>query len=143
MGLPARVTDKPRLTHTTAALFSTAAAAELGVGLAVLAFPSPLAEFLLAAPIEGVGVVVARMLGIGITALALTWWLQRDSLEERLRCLAPGFLVYNFGVGVLFLSYALSASRPVPVPWLIAALHLLLGLAFVGTNTFRRHVDSM
>ncbi|MBL8529097.1 MAG: hypothetical protein JNL68_15530 [Burkholderiales bacterium] len=130
---------EPRFARVTGALFAAAALGELGVGFAVLAFPEALAEFLLAAPIEGVGVVIARMLGIALAALGLTWWLARRDLTERRLRLAPGFVGYNLGVGFLFLSYAMAANGPVPVPWLIAELHLLIGLAFAGAMLFRRH----
>jgi hypothetical protein len=138
MNLREPITSTPRLMRITAVLFGVAALAEIGVGIAVLAFPEPVTGFLLTAPIDGVGVVVARMLGIAVIALGLHWWLTRDDLGERpLRC-APGFIVYNLGVGLLFVSYALAANRPVPVPWLIAELHLLAGLAFVGAMLFRQ-----
>jgi hypothetical protein len=114
------------------ALFAVAALGELGVGLAVLAFPEPVTGFLLA-PIEGVGAVVARMLGIAVAGLGLTWWLARDDLRDRLRRLAPGFIVYNLGVGFVFLRYALAVNGPLPVPWVVAGVHLLAGAAFAGT----------
>jgi len=130
---------EPRFARVTGALFAAAALGEFGVGLAVLALPEPVTGFLLAAPIEGVGVVIARMLGIALAALGLTWWLARPDLTERRLRLAPGFVGYNLGVGFLFLSYAMAANRPMPVPWLIAELHLLMGLAFAGAMLFRRH----
>ena len=138
MDLREPIANKPRFMRVTGTLFAVAALGELGVGLAALGFPEAVAEFLLAAPIEGVGAVLARMAGIAVVALGLTWWLARGDLAERLPCLAPGFIGYNLGVGLLFLSYALGADRPVPVPWLIAELHLLAGLAFVGAMLFQQ-----
>lgn len=138
MNLGEPSTSKPRFVRISGALFAVAALGELGVGLATLGFPEAMAEFLLAAPIEGAGVVIARMAGIAVAALGLTWWLARGDLGARLLHLAPGFIGYNLGVGLLFLTYALAANRPVPVPWLIAELHLVAGLAFAGAAVVQR-----
>jgi hypothetical protein len=138
MDLREPITNKPRFMRMTGALFAIAALAELDVGPAVFAFPEAVTGFLLAAPIEGAGVVIARMAGIAVAALGLTWWLARGDLAERLIRFAPGFIFYNLGVGLLFLSYALAANQAIPVPWLIAELHLLAGLTFAGATLFRR-----
>jgi hypothetical protein len=114
-------------------LLTLMALGELGVGVLVLAFPAPVMGLLLAAPVEGVGLVVTRMAGIAVTALGLTWWRARRDLDQRLTRIAPGFLVYNLGVGLLFLAYAATAAGSVPVSWIVAALHLLAGLAFAAT----------
>jgi hypothetical protein len=96
---------------------------ELGIGLAVLAFAGPVMGLLLAATLAGVGLVVARMVGITLIALGLTWWLTRSILQQQLKCIAPGFISYNLGVGLLFLLYALSATQPVPLSWAVAFVH--------------------
>jgi hypothetical protein len=54
---------------------------ELAVGLAVLAFPGPVMGLLLATTPVGIGVVIARVLGIALIALGMTWWLARQLLE--------------------------------------------------------------
>ena len=118
-------------------LFVVAALGELVVGLAVLAFPGPALGLLLAATLGDVGLVVARMVGIAVIALGLTWWLARSVLHRQFKWIAPGFISYNLGVGLLFLLYALAATRPVPLSWVVALVHLLEGLAFTGTVVIR------
>jgi hypothetical protein len=123
-----------QLTHSPARieswLFALAAAGEIAVGLAVLAFPGPVMELLLAETIVGIGLIVARMFGLAIIALGMTWWLTRSDLHRQLKRMAPGFIIYNLGVGIVFLLYALLATRPVPFSWAVALLHLLVGVAF-------------
>jgi hypothetical protein len=118
-------------------LLVVAALGELAVGLAVLVSPGPVTELLLAATLAGVGLVVARVLGIAVIALGLTWWLARSFLHQQLKCIAPGFISYNLGVGLLFLFYALAATRPVPLSWAVALVHLLQGLTFTATVVIR------
>jgi hypothetical protein len=130
------------LTHSLAAriaswLFALGAVGELAAGIAVLAFPGPVMGLLLAAPLVGIGLVIARMLGIAVIALGMTWWLARSDLHRQLRRMAPGFIGYNLGVGMLFLLYALVVTRPVPLSWAVALVHLLVGLAFSTTIVIR------
>jgi hypothetical protein len=130
------------VTHSLAAriasrLFALGAIGELTVGLAVLAFPGPVMGLLLAATLVGIGLVIARMLGIAVIALGMTWWLARNDLHRQLRRMAPGFIGYNLGVGTLFLLYALVVTRPVPLSWAVALVHLMVGLAFSATLVVR------
>lgn len=113
-------------------LLTVMALCELGVGLLVLAFPGPVTSSLLSVPVEGAGLVIARMAGIAIAALGLTWWHARRDLGQRLTRVAPGFVVYNLGVGLVFLGYAATASVTAPLSWVAAAAHLFAGLAFVA-----------
>jgi len=130
--------EPPQLPNHTLApplaglLLTVMALAELGVGLLVLAFPGPVTGLLLAVPAEGVGLVVARMAGIAIAALGLTWWHARRDVDQRLTRIVPGFLVYNLGVGLLFLAYAVTASAAVPLSWVAAVAHLVGGFAFAA-----------
>jgi hypothetical protein len=110
---------------------------ELSVGLAVLAFPGPVKGLLLAATLVGIGLVIARMLGTAVIALGITWWLARSDVHRQLRRMAPGFIGYNPGVGMLFLLYALVVTRPVPLSWAVALVHLLVGFAFSATVVIR------
>jgi hypothetical protein len=98
--------------------------------LAVLAFPGAVMGLLLATTLEGLSLVIARMLGLAIMALGVTWWLAGSDLQQQLRRIAPGFIIYNVGMGVLFLCYALSSARA--VPWAVALVHLLVGFAFTA-----------
>jgi len=48
---------------------------------------------------------------------------------------APGFIVYNLAVGLLFVLHALAAARPAILPWIVGLVHLVasvgLGLTFL------------
>ena len=107
-------------------LFGVSALGELIVGLAAVAFPQTVLGFLLKAPVVDAAVVIARMLGITLAALGLTWWFASNDRHGLGRCTA-GFLAYNLGIGLLFLLLALDSPR-VPVLWVVASLHLLAGL---------------
>ena len=105
---------------------------ELVVGVAGAVFPAAVMRFLLGTPIEGVATIVARMAGIAVAALGIAWWTDRNRLDaQRLRDIAPGYLVYNLGIGLLFLTYTWGADRFLAVAWLVAAVHLFFGSAFV------------
>jgi hypothetical protein len=87
--------------------------------------------FLLGAPLEGAGTVAARMMGIAVAALGLAWWPDRHRLDPpRLRQVAAGFIGYNVAVGLLFLAHAWTVDQPIPVSWLVGAVHVLTGCAF-------------
>jgi hypothetical protein len=119
-------------------LFEACAVGEITVGIAVALFPRAVSALLLGAPIADVGAVIARLAGVAIAMLGLTWWLARGDLDTRLTSIAPGFFGYNIGAGLLFLSYALGATAPVTVAWLVAAAHLLVAFTFFAAVLVRR-----
>ena len=123
------LTQTDSIAHRAARLiFTLGALGEIGVGLLVALFPGPVMGFLLGAPLDPAGTVAARMIGITVAALGVTWWAGRKGLDtRRLHENAGGFLVYNVGVGLLFLAHAAMADRSLPVAWLVAGGHLLLG----------------
>lgn len=146
-------TQTDSIAHRAARLiFTLGALGEMVVGLLVALFPGPVMGFLLGAPLDSTGAVAARMIGITVAALGVTWWANRKSLDtRRLHEFAGGFLIYNFGVGFLFLAHAAMADRSLPIAWLVAAGHLLLGSAYLiavlrlrsgtqvdGPNPFKR-----
>jgi hypothetical protein len=110
-----------RAAHVVLAL---ATLGEVGIGIAGLVYPQIIA-LLMDARLDAGGLMVARMLGVAVLALGLTWWVARDDPRRVVRH-AAGFLVYNFGIGVLFALVAASAAQPA-LPALVAALHLLVG----------------
>lgn len=101
---------------------------EMLVALAILALPREVTLLLVDAPLEGRGLLVARMMGVAVLALGVTWWIARNDADRVSRCSA-GFIVYNLGVGALFGWAALAASHPA-IPWIVCGLHLVSGLGF-------------
>ena len=113
-------------------IFTLGAVGEIGAGLLVALLPGAVMGFLLGAPLDSTGTVAARMIGITLAALGVTWWVARTNLDaRRLYESSSGFLIYNFGVGLLFLVHAATADRALPVAWIVAAAHLLLGAAYL------------
>lgn len=112
--------------HVAWLVLSLGAAGEIAVGAAVLVFPSLLGT-LLDAPLDEVGLLVARILGCAILALGTTWWLARGGPGGLARC-TTGFLVYNLGLGALFLLHAVREAQTTPLPWAVGVVHVLLGL---------------
>jgi hypothetical protein len=105
-------------------LLALSAAGEIGVGVFAILMPAAVVALLAAAPIEGVALMVARMAGVAIVALGIDWWRARGQLDVAgLRRVAPGFLGYNLGIGLLFLARALELAGQ-PIPWIVAIAHL-------------------
>lgn len=119
-------------------LLTLGAAGEIGVGLLVAALPALVMGLLLGAPLDRTGELAARIMGIAAAALGLSWWPDRNRLDpRRLRQIAPSFVGYNLGVGLLFLARSVAIGRALSVSSLVAAVHLLLAVAFavIGWRT--------
>src|SRR5215468_1966337 len=109
-------------------LFVAAALGEIAVGLVVLAFPQVLA-LLVAGAFDGAGLLAERMVGAAICALGVTWWIARNDPPPQVWARhGAGFLIYNFGVGALFVVRALTVTDAA-LPWIVGVVHLLAGLA--------------
>jgi hypothetical protein len=115
-------------------LFLLSTLGEMGVGIAVLAFPEILA-LLLDMRLDAAGLLAARMLGSAVLAIGITWWVARRD-PQRISRYAAGFIVYNLGFGVLFVFTAAHASRPA-LPCLVAVVHLLAGAGMVAAVLLR------
>jgi len=121
--------DSSAAARTARLLFCVSALGEIGVGVLVLLFPQILA-FLMAASLDPAALLVARMLGSAALALGVMWWVsRREPVVQLLSRYLAGYLIYNLGMGVLFVFCAIAASEPV-VPWIVAIGHLLLGVGF-------------
>jgi hypothetical protein len=120
---------RSRAARVSRLLFMAGAVGELCVGAALVLLPADAIGLLLNAALSGASLVVARVLGIALIALGLTWWSARRA-PAALRSRAVGFLAYNLGMGLLLLLLALLAGRFAAVLWLVAWLHLLTGLGF-------------
>jgi hypothetical protein len=112
-------------------LFCAGALGEIGTGLLLLVFPR-LVGILINAAVDVPGLLIARVFGSTILALGVTWWIAKNEPLERLTSgYLPGFLIYNLGVGVLFVLRALAASEPA-WPWLVATVHVVAGVGFAA-----------
>lgn len=119
-------------------LLAVSAFGEMAVGLTVAAWPGQTMSLLLGMPVAGTGEIAARMCGIAVAALGATWWIDRRHLDGvRLRRLAPSFIGYNAGTGLLLLAHALSAERLLVVAWAVAATHLAAAGAYVAALAVR------
>ena len=117
--------------RTAETLLTLSALGEIVVGLLVALLPVAVSSLLLAAPVEGTGVVATRLVGVAFAAQGIAWWLDRKQLEpKRLRQVAVGYIAFNLGIGLVFLIYSAMAGRFLPMPWLVSAVHLLLGGTF-------------
>lgn len=118
-------------------LLALVALGEMTVGVLIALFPS-VGAVLIGAPLEGAGLLVARMLGVAVLVIGLTWWLGRRE-SERIARHAPGFIVYNLGIGALFAMAAMSSSQPL-IPWILGIVHIVSGATFavvVGAGAYQ------
>ena len=58
-------------------LVALMAIGEMSVGMVILALPREVALLLVDASLDGRGPIVARMMGIAVLALGITWWMAR------------------------------------------------------------------
>ena len=90
---------------------------EVSVGLGLLLAPAALAEMLLRAPLDGTGLVIARLAGGGLLAVGLACWSARRTPTTAAGLgVCRGFLAYNVvACAVLIRAYP-------PLPGGLAAL---------------------
>ena len=110
-------------------LVASMAIGEMSVGMVILVLPLQVALALVDAVLDARGSIVARMMGIAVLALGVTWWQDRGDTPGLARY-GAGFIVYNLGVGALFCWAALTASQPA-IPWIVSVAHLAAGMAFM------------
>jgi hypothetical protein len=116
-----------------ARILGTGGILETGTGLAFLVDPSALASFLLRSPLEGVGVVIARIGGGGLLALGIACWSARKTPATPAGLgVSRAFLAYNL-VACVALAVARPALASGGLPALGAAvLHGGLAVALLG-----------
>jgi hypothetical protein len=120
---------RPGATRTAGRVMALIAIGEMSVAVAILVAPREVALLLADVALEGRALLIARMLGVALLALGVTWWQARGD-AERLSRYAAGFIVYNVGVGALFGWAALGASH-IAIPWLVCVVHLTAGVAWL------------
>src|SRR5215469_15879730 len=88
-------------------LHTVTAVIELGAGLALLCFPSPVVALVLGSPLDTpTALSVARVGGAGLLSLGVACWLARGDSESRAaRGLGAAMLLYNVGA-VAILAFA-------------------------------------
>jgi len=111
-----------------ARVMTVVAFGEMLVGVVLAAFPREVVLLLVDVALDARGIYVARVLAVAMFALGLTWWRVRGDWSLH----APGFIVYNGGVGLLFGWAAIGASQPL-LAWLVCLAHLAAAVAFLAS----------
>ena len=123
-------------------ILTAGAVLEAAVGLGLLLAPSALVEFLLRAPLDDAGPIVARLGGGGLLALGIACWFARltPSTPAGLG-VARAFLAYNLVAGAVLSN----AYPPLPggaVALGAAILHGLLAIALLAALFGPREVHA-
>jgi len=116
-----------------ARILSIGGVLETGVGLMLLVDPSALAVLLLRSPLEGAGLVVARVGGGGVLSLGIACWCaRRTPLAPAGLGASWAFLAYNI-VACVTLALARPALASGGLPALAASvIHGVLGAALLA-----------
>jgi len=120
-------------------ILSAGGVLEAGVGSMLLVDPASLASLLLRSPLEGAGLVVARIGGGGVLALGIACWCARQvPLTTAGLGVSRAFLAYNL-VACVTLALARPALASGGLPALGASvLHGVLAAALLGALGGRR-----
>ena len=108
---------------------------ELGVGLALLCFPSATVTFLLGSGLDTpAAVALGRVAGAALSALGVASWLAHyDAQSCAARGLVSAMVLYNLGA-VIILSAAGIRSQPVGVAlWPAVVLHAVMAIWCVAS----------
>lgn len=111
-------------------LLITTALLESATGLGLVATPSLLATALLGGQLDSpASLIVARVAGVALIAIALACWLAREDFASRAaRALVTALLVYNVGAGALFANAAITLQPPGLGIWLVVGIHALMAV---------------
>jgi hypothetical protein len=120
-------------------LFVVTAIVELGAGAALLATPSMLSALLLGPPLEGPGLVMARVAGAALAALGTICALaRRDEHSAATKAIIVGLTVYNVVVALLLVLAAVTTGLMGPLLWPTVVAHAVLTGLCIGA---RRRAD--
>ncbi len=95
---------------------------EAATGLAIVAVPAVVIRLLLGAETTGAALVVGRVLGFALVALAVACWYGRSSTRLAL----AGMLIYDLLVAVYFGYLGVQGDWVGPALWPAAAAHAVL-----------------
>ena len=112
------------------ALVTTLAVIELGAGLGMVAAPSLVGTTLLGTSLDAtVELVVARVAGIALLALALACWLLRNEGRSRaMRGLVGAMLLYNGGAMGILVYAGPGLGLSGPGFWPAVLVHTAMGV---------------
>jgi hypothetical protein len=110
-------------------LLVTTAVLEAVTGLGLLAFPAVVVTLILGSPLDtGVAVVMARVAGVAILALATACWLARQDEQFRAtRGLVSAMVLYNAGIIATLVYGVLYLGVSSIVLWSIILVHAAMG----------------
>jgi hypothetical protein len=110
-------------------LLVTTAVLEAVTGLGLLAFPSVVVTLILGSPLDtGAAVVMARVAGMAILALATACWLARQDEQSRAtRGLVSAMVLYNAGIIATLVYGVLYLGVSSIVLWPIILVHAAMG----------------
>lgn len=109
-------------------LLTISAAIESATGLVLLVAPSFPASLLLGSPLETtVGSTIARIAGVGLLALGIACWLDRNDAVGA-RSLVAAMLFYNTAAAAVFIHAGVRSGVSAPGLWPVAILHMALAI---------------
>ncbi len=115
---------------TTRTLINIAAIIELLAGLAMLVMPEYVIELLLGGGLNETGIIVTRVLGIGLFSLGVSVWALPQQKSHQPSLL--GICTYNLGIAGLLLVLAVMGNVGGVLLWPAIVLHGLIGIAVLG-----------
>jgi hypothetical protein len=107
-------------------IIAVACLAEAGTGLGLIAAPWLVVGLLMGVQPEGVAIVISRVAGIALIALAIACWPGPSGRENAKPYLA--MLVYNALVALVLAKVGLDAEMSGFLLWPVAILHILLSV---------------
>lgn len=121
-------------------LLTMTAVCEVGIGLVLVALPSPLAMFLLGSALDTpVASTVARVTGVALLALGVACWLaRRDGQSPAATGLAGALVLYNAGIVAVLVYAGLALGLSSIGLWPTVLLHAAM-TGWCVTSLLRRH----
>jgi hypothetical protein len=114
---------------STKSLLTATAAIELAAGVAFLTEPSfPVGLLLGEALGSAASIVIGRVAGAALVAIAVNCWLEREAKPEGSRGLLAGLLIYNIAVPMLLVHASVVGRMNGVILWPAVVLHLLFAL---------------
>ncbi len=127
-----------RQTVWLARILGIGALLETGAGLGLLVVPSALASLLFGSPLQGSGLIVARLAGGGLLSLGIACWFARGTPGTPAGLgVSRAFLVYNLVASATLVWARLALGSGGFLVLFAAALHGALGAALLAALSGR------